>query len=219
MSPFPGFAVAREMMTREQLAERGITDARVLTAMARAPRERFVPLEDLSLAYGDRALPIECDQTISQPYIVALMTQALELAGGESVLEIGTGSGYQAAVLPECGARVVSVERHPELSAHAGQILSALGHRDIKLVVGNGARGWPPRAPYDRIIVTAAASEVPPALWSQLNDGGILVIPVGDEEAQALLAIRKTAGQPQSTTLCPCRFVPLIAKTHGAEQA
>jgi protein-L-isoaspartate(D-aspartate) O-methyltransferase len=207
-------SAARDRMVVEQLAERGITSSAVLSAMGRVPRERFVPIDFLPDAYADRALPIDCSQTISQPYIVALMTEALELTGGEKVLEIGTGSGYQAAVLAELAARVVSVERHAELSEQAARQLDAMGYRNVSPFVGDGTLGWPPDAPYDRIIVTAAAATLPQALFDQLTEGGIMAIPLGSADAQALVAIRKIAGQPQITELSGCRFVPLI----GANQ-
>jgi protein-L-isoaspartate(D-aspartate) O-methyltransferase len=201
-------------MVAEQLIDRDIASPEVLSAMGRVPRERFVPLEFLAETYADRALPIECQQTISQPYIVALMTQALELSGHELVLEIGTGSGYQTAVLAELASKVISIERHPELSAQAERVLRALGYRNVTLVVGDGTLGWPAEAPYDRIIVTAAAAKLPDALFAQLREGGILVIPLGSADSQSLVAVRKIDGQPQSTELSGCRFVPLI----GAEQ-
>jgi protein-L-isoaspartate(D-aspartate) O-methyltransferase len=201
-------------MVAEQLIDRDIASPEVLSAMGRVPRERFVPLEFLAETYADRALPIDCQQTISQPYIVALMTQALELSGRESVLEIGTGSGYQTAVLAERATKVVSIERHPELSVQAERVLWALGYRNVTLVVGDGTLGWPAEAPYDRIIVTAAAAKLPEALFAQLRETGILVIPLGGADSQSLVAVRKIDGQPQSTELSGCRFVPLI----GAEQ-
>jgi protein-L-isoaspartate(D-aspartate) O-methyltransferase len=211
---FHSLTAARDRMVAEQLIERDISSAEVLSAMGRVPRERFVPLEFLAETYADRALPIDCQQTISQPYIVALMTQALELSGQESVLEIGTGSGYQTAVLAELAAKVVSIERHPELSVQAERVLRALGYRNVTLVVGDGTLGWPENAPYDRIIVTAAAAKLPDALFAQLREGGILLIPLGRADSQALFAVHKIGGQPQTSELSGCRFVPLI----GAEQ-
>jgi protein-L-isoaspartate(D-aspartate) O-methyltransferase len=199
-------------MIDEQLARRGITQSRVLEAMGRVPRERFVMCGQEQQAYDDRALPIECDQTISQPYIVGLMTQALELKGDEHVLEIGTGSGYQTAILAELAARVVSIERHADLSRRAGDLLAELCYRNVRLVVHDGSGGWPDEAPYDRIIVTAAASQVPAALWEQLREGGILVIPIGDHECQTLEAFRKIDGGRQRTALSGCRFVPLVGE-------
>ncbi len=202
--------LARREMIEDQLQRRGIRDPRVLTAMAKVPREAFVPPDEQTEAYADRALALDCGQTISQPYIVALMTEALELTGHESVLEIGTGSGYQAAVLCELARWLVSVERHAELSARAAATLKALGYNNCSLVVGDGTYGWTEFAPYDRIIVTAAAQRMPQALFDQLIEGGILVIPLGLGEAQSLQAIRKIAGKPVARELSGCRFVPLV---------
>ncbi len=201
---------ARQEMLRKQLQRRDIHDKRVLDAMGRVPRERFVLPENVDQAYADRALAIGCGQTISQPYIVALMTQALECSGRETVLEIGTGSGYQTAILAELALEVISMERHAELSRQAAALLSELGYRNVTLAVGDGTLGWPSRAPYDRIIVTAASGKCPSALFEQLQEGGILVIPVGDPDYQTLQAIRKVAGAPQVVNLSPCRFVRLI---------
>lgn len=200
-------------MLREQLLDRGIDNARVLAAFAKVPRERFVPMERREWAYADRALSIACQQTISQPYIVALMTQSLELMGAEHVLEVGTGSGYQAAILCELAGDVVSVERHAELSARAERVLDELGYENVTLVVGDGSQGYEELAPYDRIIVTAAAREIPPALWQQLREGGMIVLPVGDEETQMLRAVRKWDGRAHARDLSPCRFVPLIGES------
>jgi protein-L-isoaspartate(D-aspartate) O-methyltransferase len=205
-----GYERARERMVRRQLARRGIRDRRVLDAMRRVPRERFVPADLREHAYEDRALPIDEGQTISQPYIVALMTQALEMTGVEKVLEVGTGSGYQTAVLSHLARRVVSIERHQALSDQAAARLTELDYAGIELVVGDGSLGWPAQAPYDRILVTAAVDHVPPALLEQLVDGGILVAPIGPPSGQVLQAIDKTAGQVQVRALVECRFVPLI---------
>ena len=204
------FGDARQAMVTDQLHRRGIIQSRVLEAMGRVPRERFVERGQEEQAYDDRALAIDCDQTISQPYIVGLMTQALELRGDEDVLEIGTGSGYQTAILAELAARVVSIERHVELSRRAAALLAELGHQNVRLVVGDGSAGWPDESPYDRIIVTAAASEMPAELFAQLREGGILVMPIGDRDSQTLQAIRKLDGKPRTTTLSGCRFVPLV---------
>ena len=198
-------------MISEQLLDRGIQDARVMAVMNRIPRERFLSAEYRSDAYTDRALPIECGQTISQPYIVALMTQALELTGKERVLEIGAGSGYQAAVLAELAQAVVTIERHAWLARHAADRLALLGYQNVCVVEGDGTKGYPNEAPFDRIVVTAATEQVPPALWDQLAEGGLMVIPIGKRESQTLQAIRKTNGQPNVHNLCPCRFVPLVA--------
>lgn len=210
----PPFDADREKMVRRQLFRRGIRSPRVLAALRNVPRERFVPVRERGEAYADRALPIECGQTISQPYIVGLMTDALQLTGEETVLEIGTGSGYQTAVLAELAGRVVSVERHAELSQQAGLVLGELGFANVELVVADGTLGWPAAAPYDRILVAAAADEVPQALFEQLREGGILVIPIGDADAQSLVSIRKVNGRKQATQLTACRFVPLV----GANQ-
>jgi protein-L-isoaspartate(D-aspartate) O-methyltransferase len=205
----PDFESARQGMLR-QLAARSIKSTKVLAAMDRVPREWFVPAGAEQLAYADRAVPIGCEQTISQPYIVALMTEALQLSGTEHVLEIGTGSGYQAAILAELSASVVSIERHAELSRAAGRALARLGYRNITLVVGDGTLGWPERAPYDRILVAAAAAQIPPALVDQLAEGGTLVIPLGDSQGQELQALHKIGGQLHAERLSGCRFVPLV---------
>lgn len=201
---------AKQQMLRKQLQCRGIHDRRVLAAMAKVPRERFVAPESRNDAYADRALAIDCSQTISQPYIVGLMTQALELSGKEKVLEIGTGSGYQTAILAELAGEVVSVERHAELSGRAGDVLSELGCRNVTLLRGDGTLGCPDRSPFERIIVTAAAAEYPPALFEQIEESGILVIPLGGRDCQTLQAIRNVGGRPQPVSLSACRFVPLV---------
>jgi len=206
----PDLEPSKQQMLRTQLRHRGIHDERVLAAMARVPRERFVCQRIRRDAYADRALPIDCGQTISQPYIVGLMTQALEISGQETVLEIGTGSGYQTAVLAELARHVVTIERHAELSAQAGTLLFELGYRNVTLEVGDGTLGCPSRAPFELITVTAAAANCPPALLEQLQEGGILVIPVGSQDCQVLQAIRKVDGAPRAVTLSPCRFVPLV---------
>jgi protein-L-isoaspartate(D-aspartate) O-methyltransferase len=198
------------------LAGRGISSPRVLRALAQVPRERFLPAPLVDRAYDDCALPLDCDQTISQPYIVALMTETLALSGREHVLEVGTGSGYQTAVLAELAGDVVTIERHEALSRTAAQILVQLGYGNITLVVGDGSLGWPAAAPYDRIVVTAAAESCPPALWEQLREGGVLVGPFGAEHEQELLAIHKIGGQPRTISLTSCRFVPLVSDSPPA---
>ena len=210
MSSCPDFATARASMLKHQLRARRIKDERVLAAMGRVPREAFLPDSLADQAYADCALPIDCEQTISQPIIVAMMTDALMLTGSEKVLEVGTGSGYQAALLAELAAAVYSIERHAELARDAEATLTRLGYKNVQVRVGDGSLGWPEEAPFDRIIVTAAAKECPPALWQQLAEGGILVGPFGPESEQALYQMRKIAGQPQSRILTGCRFVPLI---------
>ncbi len=206
-------------MVGKQLAGRGLSSSAVLAAMGRVPREQFVPPQEHGEAYADRALPIDCGQTISQPYIVGLMTVALELTGAESVLEVGTGSGYQTAVLAELcpRGRIVSVERHAQLSHLAARVLQELGYANVKLVVADGTGGWPADAPYDRIIVTAAAATVPGALFDQLREGGILVIPLGNAEQQSHFAVRKIQGRPRKTELTQCRFVPLVGENAPGE--
>ncbi len=215
MGTIPQFETPRETMLR-LLVDRGIKSSRVLAAMNRVPRERFVPNELERLAYADRAVPIGCSQTISQPYIVALMTEALQLTGAEHVLEIGTGSGYQTAILAELAASVVSIERHAELSARAEKVLTGSGYQNVTLVVGDGTHGWPERAPYDRILVAAAARNIPPALEEQLAEQGILVIPIGDSHGQVLQAFHKVGGVLRPEWLSGCRFVPLVGAQEDA---
>ena len=201
---------ARDKMLRKHLRPRGIVDRRVLAAMAKVPRERFVPEYLRNEAYADRALAVDCGQTISQPFIVALMTQALELSGTETVLEIGTGSGYQAAILAELAREVITIERYAGLSRQAAAVLESLGYENVTCQVADGTLGCAEKAPFDRIIVTAAAAEYPPALFDQLDEGGILVIPLGGRDYQTLQAIRKTDGRPRVANLSACRFVPLV---------
>jgi len=196
----------------ELLVTRGLRDRSVLEAIARTPRHRFVPRERMLDAYLDIALGIECGQTISQPYIVALMTEAAELTGAETVLEIGTGSGYQAAILAQLAGRVITIERRSGLTETAQALLAELGFDNIQFEVGDGTLGWPQEAPYEAILVTAAAPRVPEALWSQLAEGGRLVIPIGPESGQSLLQITREAGQPHTRKLCDCRFVRLIGE-------
>jgi protein-L-isoaspartate(D-aspartate) O-methyltransferase len=203
-------------MVRDQLQRRSIHDRRVLEAMRTVPREVFVLPELADQAYADRALPIDCGQTISQPYIVALMTEALDLKGTEQVLEIGTGSGYQTAILSRLAAEVVSVERHAELVDGARAGLARLGCQNVKLIVADGSAGWPAGAPYDRVLVAAAAGECPPALIDQLAAGGRLVIPLGAGDNQVLKRLTKRAGQHIWEDLVACRFVPLVgSKVEG----
>ncbi len=202
---------ARQQMVERQLKARDITDARVLWAMAKVPRHRFVRPALAGEAYADRALPIEDDQTISQPYIVALMTQLLELRGPERVLEVGTGSGYQAAVLAELVKQVYTIEILPALATSAAARLKALGYTNVEVRAGDGYQGWPDRAPFDAIIVTAGATHIPPSLVTQLKEGGRLVIPVDVASGhQDLLQGRKQGGRLVTKSIAPVRFVPLI---------
>ncbi|HUV39576.1 MAG TPA: protein-L-isoaspartate(D-aspartate) O-methyltransferase [Planctomycetota bacterium] len=204
------YKAARRSMVHNQLERRDIRDLRVLDAFRRVPRECFVREEDVDRAYDDRPIPIGYGQTISQPYMVALMTQCLELTGTEKVLEVGTGSGYQAAVLCELAADVYSIERHEPLSERAAMTLQYRGYTNFTLRRGDGTLGWPEQAPFDRIIVTAAAPQVPPSLLRQLADDGILVIPVGPVGMQMLKVIRRHAGATSDEDVCSCVFVKLI---------
>jgi protein-L-isoaspartate(D-aspartate) O-methyltransferase len=197
-------------MVDEQLRRRGIAGGRVLEAMARVPRERFVAPEARHDAYADNALPIGHDQTISQPYMVARICEELALEGGERVLDVGSGSGYQAAVLAELAAEVVTIERIPELAALARANLDAAGRAEVEVVVGDGSLGVPERAPYGGIAVAAAAPQPPQALYEQLADGGRLVVPVGGRGDQQLQVIEKRPGGPEIVGSVPCRFVPLL---------
>jgi len=203
-------AVARAEMVESQLRRRGIRDERVLDAMARVPRERFVPETLSAHAYDDGAFPIGHDQTISQPFVVATICALLGLHGSEQVLDVGTGSGYQAAVLAELAAEVVTIERIPGLAEQARATLADSGYGNIEVTVGDGSLGVPERAPFDAIAVAAAAPTVPPALFDQLADGGRLVVPRGSRWGQELvLVVRTPAGSTERTSI-PCRFVPLV---------
>jgi protein-L-isoaspartate(D-aspartate) O-methyltransferase len=199
-------------MVERQLRQRGIEDERVLAAMAEAPREAFVPEALRDRAYADSALPIGEEQTISQPWIVAAICQALELEGSELVLEVGTGSGYSAAVLARLAAHVVSIERHEPLARAAAEALASSGVRNVELVVGDGSLGVPGRAPFDAIAVHATAPAAPPALIDQLADGGRLVVPVSGDDADVLTALRRAGDRVETIELGPCRFVPLIGE-------
>jgi protein-L-isoaspartate(D-aspartate) O-methyltransferase len=211
---------AAERMVRLQLERRDIVDARVCDAMRRIPRHLFVPPGSGASAYDDHPVSIGHGQTISQPYMVAFMTQALQLRAGQRVLEVGTGSGYQTAVLAELCAAVYSVERIPELAEHASRILAALGYANIVLRTADGSEGWREEAPFDRIIVTAAAPSIPTALVNQLADNGILVLPVGDwRRNQELVVARRTAGTVSVERSVGCRFVPLIGSAGFPDQA
>jgi len=202
----------REEMVREQLIPRGIEDERVLVSFRKVKREVFVPAELREDAYGDFPLSIGEGQTISQPYMVALMTQCLELTGNEKVLEIGTGSGYQTAILAELSKQVYSIERIRTLARRAEEILEKLNYTNIKILVGDGTLGWKEFSPYDRILVTAAAQEIPSPAMDQLKEKGIMVIPVGSIYSQDLKVIKKEKRRPKVKTVERCVFVPLIGK-------
>ena len=197
-------------MVERDLRRRGIRDEWVLGAMERVPRHRFVPPELIGEAYSDYPLPIGEGQTISQPYIVALMTEALRLDRDAEVLEIGTGSGYQTAILAECGARVWTIERSPQLAKRARSLFAELGYEDIESIVGDGTLGLPDRAPFDRILATGSLPEVPERLLGQLKTGGIFVGPIGSLYGQELVRIEYHGQESVREGLGPCRFVPLI---------
>lgn len=202
----------RYRMVEEQLIPRGICNEKVLNAFRKVPRHKFIPNENLVNAYGDYPLPVGEGQTISQPYMVALMTQCLDLKGDERVLEIGTGSGYQLAILAELAKEVYSVERIAILAQRAKTTLDALGYTNIKIKVGDGTEGWDEFAPYDGIIVTAGAPSVPEPLVGQLAEDGRLAIPIGGAFSQILMLIRKEEGKITEEEICGCVFVPLIGK-------
>ena len=204
-------------MVEHQIKARGIKNDPVLEAMRKVPRHLFVPSESLDSAYSDRPLPIGHGQTISQPYMVAVMTEALEFEGGEKVLEVGTGSGYQAAVLAEIAGHVMTTERVPELAEEARRKLRDLGYTNIEVVVTDGSGGFRERAPYDGIIVTAGAPEIPGVLVDQLADRGRLVIPVGNSYQQTLTRLRRRGEEHVRERLEGCVFVPLIGEHGWAE--
>jgi protein-L-isoaspartate(D-aspartate) O-methyltransferase len=205
-------ASERASMVQVQLRDRGIKDARVLAAMGRIPREVFVPPELTPRAYVDHAMAIGHQQTISQPYMVAIMTEALSLSGDERVLEVGTGSGYQCAILAELAREVYSIERIPELAGQARELLAdELGYRNVHVRCGDGTVGWPEAAPFQAIIVTAAAPEPPPSLLEQLDpDGGRIVVPVGNQSLQYLVRMERHGTSLTSERTTACRFVPLL---------
>ena len=204
------FKKERLAMVEEQLSRRGILDPRVLEAMAKVPRHLFVPGNYQSAAYEDRPLPIGEGQTISQPYMVAVMTQSLDLKGEERVLEIGTGSGYQAAILAELSKKVYTVERIPLLTERAQEVLKQFGYTNISFRTGDGTKGWPEEAPFDGIIVTAGAPDIPQSLTSQLAEGGRLVIPTGPRYTQTLYKVTRKRREFIEEDVTGCVFVPLV---------
>lgn len=197
-------------MVREQLVNRGVLDPRVVVAMGKVPRHRFLPRQDQRQGYEDRPVPIGFGQTISQPYIVAYMTEQLQVQPGLKVLEVGTGSGYQAALLAEMGARVFSVERIVELAEDARRRLRELGFWKVEIRVGDGAKGWPEEAPFERIVVAACAPRVPETLVQQLAEGGRMVIPLGEAFSQTLTLVERWPDRVRTEVLCGCVFVPLV---------
>ena len=213
-----GFARQRADMVEAQLRKRGVRDQRVLEAMLAVPRHEFIAPQHRAHAYEDRPVPIGAGQTISQPYMVAVMTEALELAAWHKVLEVGTGSGYQSAVLAKLAARVHTIEREPELLENARRTFQRLARGGfpeadrVEFLQGDGTEGYAPAAPYDAILVAAGAPSVPPSLVGQLAEGGRLVVPVGDRHNQELLMLHKRLGQLTTRTINECRFVPLVGK-------
>ena len=209
----------RSRMVDEQIIGRGVKDERVLAVMRKIPRHEFLPEAIRGMAYGDNALPLGEGQTISQPYMVALMTEAIGVHGGEHVLEVGTGSGYQAAVLAELGVRVLTLERLPDLAAHARALLGALGYLDrVTVEVADGTLGESAGAPYDAILVTAAAPQIPRPLIKQLAPHGCLVLPMGEEDLQSLVRLRRGAEGLVEEYLGECRFVKLLG-SYGWEDS
>jgi protein-L-isoaspartate(D-aspartate) O-methyltransferase len=206
-------AQQREHMVEDQLRQRGIHDQRVLAAMSKVPREKFVASEFERGAYADSPIPIGAGQTVSQPYMVAAMVEALDLQPSDRVLEVGTGTGYQAAVLAELAAEVWTIERHAELAEKARQILPELGYANVHVMQRDGSLGLPQQAPFDKIVVAAGAPQAPPSLVEQLAEGGIMVVPVGDRRQQQLQVARKIGGEMVISWQVLCCFVPLI----GAE--
>lgn len=209
----PRFVAARERMVAEQLSARGIHSGRVLAAMASVPRQAFVARQFWNEAYEDHPIPIGEGQTISQPYIVAAMLESLSVAPGDRVLEVGTGTGYQAALLGHLAHTVVSIERQPQLAEDARSNLAMLGYSNVEVITGDGSLGYPPRAPYDRIIVAAASPALPRGLFAQLAEGGRMIVPVGNRDAQVLRLVRKIKGEPHVSDLEACRFVPLLGES------
>ena len=204
------FAAHRQRMIEQQLKARGIKDERVIAAMAKVPREEFIPVDARANAYEDGPLPIGYDQTISQPYVVAFMTEQLRPKQDDRVLEIGSGSGYQAAILAELMAHVYTVEIVEPLGKTAEATLQRLGYKNVHIKVGDGYRGWPEEAPFDAIIVTCAPEHVPQPLVDQLKEGGRMVIPVGERFAQQLYLLEKKNGQLKESVTLPVRFVPML---------
>jgi len=207
-----GFQELREFMVNTQLISRGIKDERVLNAMRKVPRHLFVDESIQYKAYDDMALPIGEGQTISQPYMVAIMTELLELKGSEKVLEIGTGSGYQVAILSKLSREVYTIERVDVLAQKAGERFRSLGYTNIHVKAGDGTLGWPEEAPFDRIMITAATPKIPDVLMEQLSEEGIILAPVGERFSQQLLKRTKSMGQYSDEYHTPCIFVPLIGE-------
>lgn len=212
LAPASEFAAERERMVKFQIAMRGVTDERVQKAMGKVPREHFVPEELRGRSYADRPLPIGYDQTISQPFIVAFMTEKLALKATDRVLEIGTGSGYQAAILGELAAQVYTIEIIAPLGKQAEATLGRLGYKNVHVKIGDGYKGWPEHAPFDAVIVTCAPDHVPQPLAEQVKEGGRIIIPVGPAGAQELYLLEKKEGKLRQRAVLPVRFVPMTGK-------
>lgn len=206
------YTLLRERMVEEQLVSRGIADKRVLDVFRKVNRHKFIPEDLRESAYADSPVPIGEGQTISQPYMVALMTESLRLTGEERILEIGTGSGYQGAILAELAKEVYTIERFESLAKTAQAVFNELGYSNIKIKVGDGTLGWPEEAPFDRIIITAASPKIPLPLPEQLKENGILVLPLGESFCQMLTIVEKKKGELESTRVCGCVFVPLVGQ-------
>lgn len=206
------YDILRKHMVEEQIIARGIKNKKVLEAFYKVPRHRFISDELRDNAYSDYPIPIGEGQTISQPYIVALMTECLDLSGAEKVLEIGTGSGYQTAILSELTKRVYSIERVTNLAKRAEAVLNELGYKNIWIKIGDGTLGWPEESPFDRVIITAASPHIPPPLVEQLSEKGKIVIPLGETFSQVLTVAEKKNNKLQYQQVCGCVFVPLVGK-------
>lgn len=208
--------VTRGRMITEQIVRRGVTDPQILAAMQKVPREEFLPPDVKNMAYDDRAIPIGYGQTISQPYVVAFMTRALALKPGDRVLEVGTGSGYQTAVLAELVKNVYTIEILPVMGERAAATLQRLGYTNISTKIGDGYRGWPDAQPFDAVIVTCAADAIPQPLVDQLAEGGRMIIPVGPQgEPQNLVILKKTGGKLEQKKVLPVTFVPMTGEAQG----
>ena len=206
------YETLRKRMVEEQLVPRGIKNQRILAAFFRIERHQFIPQDLRSSAYADFPVPIGNGQTISQPYIVALMTECLNVTDQDKVLEIGTGSGYQTAILAELAKEVYSIERFTTLAGRTETLLHELGYQNIKVKVGDGTLGWPQAAPFDKIIITAASPKIPLPLTEQLKENGKLILPLGENVSQVLTLIEKKKGKLESLNICGCVFVPLVGK-------
>ena len=211
------YALLRNRMVQEQLIPRGIKNPKVLDTFYKVERHKFVPRDLVESAYGDFPLAIGEGQTISQPYIVALMTEYLDLTGKERVLEIGTGSGYQTAILAQLAQQVYSIERIVSLAQRAKDLLSSLGYSNIEIMTGDGTLGWMQQAPFDRIIIIAATNRIPEPLIEQLKEGGKLIVPLGETFSQALTLAQKQNHQLSLRKICDCVFVPLVGKYGGKD--